>query len=300
MLTWLKDYKYPSVSPRTRETYADLIGKAEPLAGIKLQALTAPQVQDLYAALAEGGYSACSINKVHKVLRASFKKAIQLGLLPKNIFDVVVPPAFERQHEIITFTKEEVAALLQSAKDYSRGKYFPLILLAITSGMRLGEILALRFCDINTKKHEISITRNLQKTKKDGIIIRPPKTKAGRRVITLPAEVITCLYNLHSERKVLALDDFIFITKTGNPYEPRNIERAWKTIAERSGITYRNFHVLRHTHCTDLLAAGVPIVEVARRVGHARISHTLELYGHAIPRYDKEIAAKVGGLYLVK
>ena len=299
LLTWLKEYKYPSLRPRTRETYASHISHAEPLAGVRLQSLTAPQVQSLYNQMLDKGYSANTISKIHKVLKAACHKALQLGLLPKNIFEVVVPPSVAPRPDIITFTREEIDALLEAAKEYSDGRYYPLILLAITSGMRRGEILALRFCDINLKKCEVSITRNLQKTKQ-GLIITPPKTKAGVRKISLPAEVVNALWALHSDRKILSLDDFIFITRNGTPYEPRNIERAWKKIASRSGIPYRNFHVLRHTHCTDLLAAGVPIVEVARRVGHARISHTLELYGHAIPRLDKEIAGKVENLYLVK
>ena len=82
----------------------------------------------------------------------------------------------------------------------------------------------------------------------------------------------------------------------GTPLSPRNLERAWSRIIEVAGIPYRNFHVLRHTNATDLLAKGIPIVEVARRLGHSRISHTLELYGHAIPTYDATIARQIEAL----
>lgn len=83
----------------------------------------------------------------------------------------------------------------------------------------------------------------------------------------------------------------------GTPLSPRNLERAWKRIIEDASIPYRNFHILRHTNATDLLAKGIPIVEVARRLGHSRISHTLELYGHAIPTYDATIARQIEALY---
>lgn len=299
LLTWLKEYKKATVSQRTYERYIELAGKCAPIAEIKLQQLTVPQVQALYSQLADDGLAARTIDKVHKILKASLKKALHVGLIPRNIMDAVEPPKFERTQEIITFTRAEVDAILSAAREHNHGKYYAFILLAITTGMRLGEILALRWADISTGKREISISRNLQQTK-TGLVINPPKTRAGRRTISVPTEVITALLRLKVGRKIESIDSLVFVTSTGTPYSPRNIEHGWKRVMEKAAIPYRNFHVLRHTHCTDLLAAGIPIVEVAKRVGHARISHTLELYGHAIPSYDKEIADKVGNLYIVK
>lgn len=94
-------------------------------------------------------------------------------------------------------------------------------------------------------------------------------------------------------------EQLCFITKNSTPISPHNAERAWRSIIRKTSIPYRNFHVLRHTHATQLLANGVPIIEVSRRLVHARISHTLELYGHAIPNYDSKIADKVKKLYLI-
>lgn len=299
LVTWIQEYKKAAISQRTLERYVELAGKCATVAGIKLQQLTVPQVQALYSQLAGDGLSAHTIDKVHKVLKAAMKKALQVGLVPRNIIDAVEPPKFERTHEIVTFTRTEVDAILSAAREHNQGRYYCFILLAITTGMRLGELLALRWSDLNPLRREVSISRNLQQAK-SGIIINPPKTKAGRRTISIPAQVVSALQELKHGRKIESIDALIFVTSTGTPYSPRNIEHAWKRIMRRAGIPYRNFHVLRHTHCTDLLAAGVPIVEVARRVGHARISHTLELYGHAIPSYDKEIAGKVSNLYLVR
>lgn len=78
---------------------------------------------------------------------------------------------------------------------------------------------------------------------------------------------------------------------------PRTIERSWKDILRIANVTYKNIHVLRHTHATELLASGVPIIEVSRRLGHNKIGHTLALYGHAIPNYDNKIIGKVRELY---
>ena len=169
-------------------------------------------------------------------------------------------------------------------------------LVAVTTGMGLGEILALQWHDIDPRKCEIHISRNLQQTK-TGIIINPPKTRAGKRIITVPSETMSAILSIKKSRKVEAIDGLIFRTRTNHPISPRNIEHSWKRLMEKLDIPYRNFHVIRHTHATDLLAAGVPIADVSRRLGHARISYTLDLYGHALPRTDKEIAAKVGTLY---
>ena len=180
----------------------------------------------------------------------------------------------------------------KAAKHYANGRYMPLISLAIVSGARRGELLALRVKDLG--ETEIRICRNLQETARSGIIINPPKTKAGNRRVSIPPAVMT-------ELKLLAQgkppDALIFTTSRNTPLSPRNMERAWRIIVEAAEVPYRNFHVLRHTNATDLLAKGIPIVEVARRLGHSRISHTLELYGHAIPTYDPTIAKQIEDLY---
>lgn len=93
--------------------------------------------------------------------------------------------------------------------------------------------------------------------------------------------------------KLVSLNGAIFTTSSGNILQPRNIDRMWHDILRLAGGPYRNFHVIRHTHATELLSAGVPIADISRRIGHAKISHTLDLYSHAIPRNDKVIAGKL-------
>lgn len=299
LLTWLKDYKQAAISQRTFERYVELTVKCQSLSSIKLQSITTPMVQNLYGQLAEQGLSGSTIGKVHKILHAAMKKALHVGLIPRNIIDTVEPPKMAHSHEIITFSPREITQILNSAKSFAKGRYYVFLLVAITTGMRLGEILALRWSDIDARKREIHVSYNLQQTK-SGIIINPPKTRAGKRIITVPPETMSAILSIKQDRKVETLNGLIFRTRTNQPISPRNIEHSWKRLMGKLDIPYRNFHVIRHTHATDLLGIGVPIVEVARRLGHARISHTLELYGHAIPSYDKEIAVKVGSLYLAK
>ena len=89
----------------------------------------------------------------------------------------------------------------------------------------------------------------------------------------------------------------IFQSKNGTPLRPNQIERAWKSILLLASVPHKKFHVLRHTHATQLLANGVPLLEVSKRLGHSRASHTLDLYGHAIPGYDASLPNKISKIF---
>lgn len=127
----------------------------------------------------------------------------------------------------------------------------------------------------------------------------PPKTEAGERRITIPSNVESILKAAVRADKVRSFDGYTFLTRNGTPYSPRNMERIWKRVLQLAGIEHKNFHVLRHTMATQLLAEGVSIAEVAKRLGHSKISHTLNLYSHAIPDYDKEIPNIIEKIYAV-
>lgn len=291
LVQWLTEYKKSSVSVRTYDRYLELAEHFDALANTPLQKLTPHAVQSLYIELLKS-LSPTTIERIHRVGHAAVQRANLLGLVASNVFDAVERPRAKNVKEIEIFTMDELAVIHKAAKEFANGRYLPLINLAIVSGARRGELLALRVKDLG--EHEIRICRNLQETARGGIIINPPKTKAGNRRLSIPPSVMAELRLLSQGKPP---DELIFSTSKGTPLSPRNLERAWSRIIETAGIPYRNFHVLRHTNATDLLAKGIPIVEVARRLGHSRISHTLELYGHAIPTYDATIARKIEALY---
>lgn len=297
-LTWLTTYKKGAVKQRTYERYKQLIAHLALIANIKLQELQPVQVQQLYNQLP---LSACTVNKVHKILKELYTKAYTLDMIPKNIMLAVVSPKFERK-EIEIFSPEEIEKILQTSFEYKRlSKYYPIILLGATTGMRIGEILGLRWCDVLFSTSEVYVRKSLQNSQEKGLFLETPKTKAGVRKISITDDVLVVLKKLKKAAPAMDIkqEQLCFVTRNNTPIAPYNTERAWKSIVTTAGIPYRNFHVLRHTHATQLLAEGVPIIEVSRRLGHARISHTLELYGHAIPNYDSKIADKVKLLYSI-
>ena len=129
------------------------------------------------------------------------------------------------------------------------------------------------------------------------IYIHDDKTAAGEREITITRDLSSDLKKRFNSGKIVSFDGYIFQSKNGTPLRPNQIERAWKSILLLASVPHKKFHVLRHTHATQLLANGVPLLEVSKRLGHSRASHTLDLYGHAIPGYDASLPNKISKIF---
>ncbi|WP_196603113.1 tyrosine-type recombinase/integrase [Pectinatus frisingensis] len=299
-IEFLETYKRNSVKATTYAHYLDQARHLSEIADILLQDVTARQVNLLYVDL-QNRLSLHTIHKTHKFLSSIFKKAYETELIKKNIMTTIPAPKYEKK-EIEIFTREEIEAILEICKNHLvLNKRYPMFLLAVTTGMRLGEVLGLRWCDVDFKHMEVSIKYTLSYLAGRGIQLTSPKTKTAIRKISIPIETAVELKRLKSEVVDMNIDQstLCFRTKNGTPLYPRNTDRAWRDLLRCANVPYRKFHALRHTHATELLAAGVPIIEVSRRLGHSKISHTLELYGHAIKGYDKGIADKISNIYSI-
>lgn len=298
LVSYLKDYKAQTVAPKTIDLYTLLAGKCEPISGIKLQSVTAQTIQSFYAEL-QDTQSVEMVRKVHRFLHSAFAKARQIGLLSVNVVSAAEPPKRTDKKDIETFSPDEVAAIYDAAKRYSHGRYYPFIMLAFASGARLGELLGLCWDCVDFDADEITLKRNLTDTLSAGLQLSTPKTKAGIRTISIPPTVMVLLRDMKRAAGIVTMRSYVFITSNGTPFLPRNFQRIWSNIVKLSGIPHKNFHVIRHTHATELLAAGAPIADVSRRLGHSKISHTLDLYGHAIPRMDKILSQKVSSIFSI-
>lgn len=200
-----------------------------------------------------------------------------------------------QQAEIETFTTDEIKQLLDWVKNSKRHtRYYPILLLAACSGCRLGEILGLRINNVLADR--IKIDNSIQETGNKRYD-SPPKTQSGYRDVTLPAMVIAELKQAYMDGPMV-INGYVFHTINGTAISPRNLERNWKRILELAGLPHRHFHALRHTHATELLAKGIPILEVSHRLGHAKTSHTLDLYEHAIKNYEDKIADQVSSIFI--
>lgn len=293
-LDWLKTYKKDSVRPSTYDYYKFLVGYLKPLAGLKLQEVTPLNVQQLYKELLKK-VSANTTHKVHSTLVGIFSKAYRLGLIRKNIMDSVDAPHFEKK-DIQIFTKDEIAKILQTCASHPiLKKKYAAVLLAATTGMRKGEVLGLRRCDVFPRTRQIFIRKILVRAGGD-LIMGNPKTKASVRKLIVYDQTMIELQKL-LDRLPKNDEQLCFVSARNNPIEPTAFDKFWHSVLRDAGIGYKKFHTLRHTYATNLLAAGEPIIEVSRRLGHSKVSHTLELYGHAIPDYDRTLVENTKNLY---
>ena len=296
VIFFIKTYKRATLKITSFERLLETARHINKISSIQLKdPNNALIIQEFYNS---SGLSVPTIRKVHLLLGASIKKAFELGKIKKNFMQFVVQPKQSTRKEIKILTQEEVKTII----DYILKKpeilrTDEIILIGLTSGMRLGEISALRICDINFKENTISVFNNLQYSKIRGLIISSPKTKKSIRKITVPEGVIKILGERIKKRDTKNKEDLVFVTSSNKPMAPRNTYRAWHILLDKLGIEVKSFHTIRHSHASHLLANGTPINNVSSRLGHSLISTTLDLYGHAIPNSDIATSSKVAELY---
>lgn len=197
--------------------------------------------------------SAQTVIHHHRVLREAFHQAVKWQLLVRNPLDAVEPPRPERR-EMCTLDQEGMARLLAATEGHPL--YMP-VLLAVTTGMRRGEILALRWQDVDMAAGKLSVRQAVQKTR-DGVSYKQPKTQKSRRVITLPSLLVEALRHhwtaqgealLRLGRRV-GSEDLVCARADGSPMDPSAVSKAFAVLAKRAGLAGLRFHDLRHTHAT--------------------------------------------------
>jgi integrase len=247
-------------------------------------------VQDLYQKLLAGGrkskkggaLSANSVLHVHRVLFSALRQAVRWRLVPSNVAEAVEPPRI-RQIEMRTLDAVEVRRLLEAA---SETRLHEVILVAVSTGMRRGEVLGLRWPDIDFERSRITVSNALQP---DGTLSQP-KTVRSRRDIGAPSTVLEALrsHKAHQNELKLALGPayadcgFVFATEFGASWTPDSISTLYRAIVKRAKLGKLRFHDLRHTAASLMLGEGLPITTVAAILGHANTSTTLSVYAHAI------------------
>lgn len=221
-------------------------------------------------------------------------------MIATNPAAVVHPPKVD-ESEIEIATDTEIGKVLEHLRGRNRQLY-TIALLALATGMRRGELLALRWQDI--EEGRIKVERSLEQTRA-GLKFKAPKTKRSRRAVTIPASTMAELraHKLIQQEQRLALglgrlsaDDLVFTMADGSPRKPNALTNDWLRATMAVGRRI-NLHVLRHTHVSNLIAAGVDILTVSRRVGHASPAITLSVYGHLCPNADDRAAQAIEAMF---
>ncbi|SCL20753.1 Site-specific recombinase XerD [Micromonospora rhizosphaerae] len=238
-----------------------------------------------------------TVQQVHAVLRAMLSQAVREELLARNVARLVQVPTPDRE-EIHPWTEAEARAFLASARAH---RLHALFVVALALGLRRGELLGLRWSDLDLNAGQLRVWQTLQRVRGDGVVFGPPKSRRSRRVLTMPAVVVQALKrhrNVQEQERRLADGQWqetglVFTTATGRHVEPRNLNTAFGRLIARAGVRLIRFHDLRHTCATLLLAAGVSPRVVMDILGHSQIAVTMNIYGHVMPAMQQEAAGHI-------
>lgn len=262
----------------------------------KLMELRPKHIQQRYNEMVKEGKGLRTVQYTHIVIHGALKHAVKLGLIPRNPDDATTPPR-PKPKEMKFLDEAQAQRFLFTAKE-NGDKYFALYHLAIASGMRMGEIVALRWSDLDVERGTLKIQRQLTLAKGGGFEYTTPKTKAGRRTIQLGASTLKILRE-HSQQQFGLMQqagnmwqehNLIFTSSIGTAINKDNLRKSFKKSLKNADLSMIRFHDLRHTAASLMLNHGIPVMVVSRRLGHAKPSITMDIYGHLIPGRQQEAA----------
>lgn len=242
----------------------------------------------------KGGLCGQTLLHHHRVLAKAMKRAERLKLRSGNpCLDIDAPKAIH--HEIVPLNEIQTIGLLQAANNT---RLYAPILVTVTTGLRLGEILALRWIDVELDIPELAVNRTLQRIKGHGLVVKEsPKTRSSRRKVALSAVTVealrTHLIGQKKEQLLLGVlwndNGLVFPSEDGSYWGPDAVSHQFSNLAKKNGFAL-TFHGLRHTHATHLLRAGVDFKVTSDRLGHSNIAITLDLYSHVLEDSRQEAA----------
>jgi integrase len=295
---WLKSYA-SSVRPNTFRSYSGVIQYhiIPALGKIKLKDLRIDHIQNFYITETEKGTSPKMVQYIHSVLRRSLNFAVRWGLLVRNPAIGAIRPKLSRK-EMRTLDGDQVRAFLSAAKG-SRNE--ALFWVAVSTGLREGEILGLKWSDLDWKTKRLQVKRQVQRLSGGGLVLTEPKSAAGKRMVILSSATVAVLQkhlNFQLDEKILAREnwqenDLVFPSILGTPLDPSNMSRDFKRTLKMAGLPNIRFHDLRHTAATLMLQQGIHPKIVQERLGHSDISLTLNTYSHVLPSMQEDAAEKM-------
>jgi integrase len=292
------------LTPRSYERYTEIVKKnlVPALGAGKLTKLRSAQIVEAYSkALAggrrdgKGGLSANTVVYMHRVLKQALAQAVSWRELGRNEASAVKPPKVERKQMKVLDT-DGVANLIETARDAT---LFIPILLGVTTGMRRGEVAALRWRHVDLDRAQISVEESAEQTK-NGVRYKPPKSGKGRTV-ALPATVVEELRSHRVKQAQVLLkvgirlsdDAFVVAQANGGPFQPRSLTHAFDLFLAKHKLPRVRLHDLRHTHATAMLKGKIHPKVVQERLGHSTIAITLDIYSHVLEGMQEDAAEVV-------
>jgi integrase len=288
--SWLWDAPH-GLAPKTVERYRQLAEQQiiPHLGRIEIQEQLKPaHIKKWHSDLLATGISARTVGHAHRLLHKALNDALAVELVSRNVASAIPPPAVE-EDEIEILSSGDIRQIHHAMEDHWLR---PIFVVALGSGLRRGEILALRWSDVGTK--ELSVARSLEQTKA-GLRFKEPK-RNSRRNVPLPAWAIAEI-GAHRKQQLehcMAIGagrpELVFTTIHGEPIPPNNLSRDWARTLRARNLPHYSFHALRHTYASILLVADrLDVLTVSRRLGHRDASLTLKRYGHLLDTIEDHV-----------
>ena len=297
LIQWLENYIRPSVKVRTYERYK-LIAELHIMEGVgneELDALTPFVLQRFIVELLHsgnkktgGGLSANSVNAVISVIQSSLKTAHLLGLAKEYAADKIKRPKLaEKPVECFTLAEQKriEQAILNGKKDKLYG-----IILCLYSGLRIGELIALQWSDIDFVKGVLTVSKSCHDGK-GGLVIDEPKTATSRRMIPLPKQLLPLLKGIKKKS-----DSSFVVSANGKPVSVRSYQRSFELLLKKLKISHKGFHSLRHTFATRAIECGMDVKTLSEILGHKNPTVTLNRYAHSLMEHKTDMMNKLGKL----
>jgi integrase len=303
MRAWLDGVH--GLSRKTAERYRELaeLQIIPHLGNTVLQRLKPKHVKDWHNNLLKSGakngkpLSARTVGHAHRVLHRALQLAVETEVLTRNVAGAISPPKVEDE-EIEILTDDQITTVIERLAGHS---LYEIAVVDLATGLRRGELLALRLSDINLDGATVRVERSLEETG-EGLRFKAPKTDHGKRTISLPPNAVAVLREhrrkLLETRMALGLgkpdgNTLLFGEVDGSPRRPDQLSWLWRSACKSLKLPRVSFHALRHTHASALIAAGLDVVVISRRLGHGSPNVTLGIYAHLFKRDDSAAAAAI-------
>jgi integrase len=295
---WLQHVVRPRLRPKTYVGYEGVVRlHLKPALGAKrVERLSVRDVRGLLDDRRAQGLSVRMVQFIHAVLRNALQQAVREELVARNVAQLVrvEVPQYEVGRGITVADARRFLAAIRADRLYA------LYVLALTLGLRKGELLGLRWADVDLDRGELEVRQTLQRISGE-LRVQPPKTKRSRRTIPLPAPCVDALREHRARQAAERLragerwkdSGLVFMTRVGSPLEPRNLNRHFYSVRRAGGLAVR-FHDLRHTCVSLLLDLGVPPHVVREIVGHSDIEVTMTIYAHASLDEQRKALGRLG------
>lgn len=312
---WLNNYKKMKIEKTTLGSYDTLIRThIKPvIGGIQLRQLQPSNLQAFYNFLQEkgrkkdsGSLSPRTIHYIHTIISAALKQAVKEGFIIRNPAEATELPKMKKA-DVEPLTIEEVNGFLETIKT---DRLFPAFCLALKTGLRRGEILGLRWQDIDFKGKKLHVRQTLVEAREPGekkkvtLLFKPPKTEKSKRTIPLTDDIIKLLKAHKAKQNEEKLffgkkyhdNGLVFCSEDGKPIWPRNFLRRFTNLQKKAGIEHHRLHALRHTFATLLLAEGEELRNVQELLGHERISTTADIYAKVLEESKRKAVSKLDSI----